>query len=105
MRSLLDRPLSTCYEAFVIQPEGALNATTAMQFHHQLNAAVASIHHPHLIVDMQSVDQIDSAGLMAIVSALKLAKKFNKQLSFCSLTCPVRMILELTRLDQVLVIV
>jgi anti-anti-sigma factor len=104
MRSLLARP-QISQEAFVIQPAGTLNATTVMHFHHQMNAAVASAYHPSLLVDMQHVDQIDSAGLMALIAAFKLAKKFDKQLSFCSLSYTVRMILELTQLDRVLEIV
>ncbi len=75
-----------------------------MQFHHQLHAAITS-HHPVLMVDMQHVEQMNSAGLMALVTAQKLAQKFNKQLSFCSLSHPVRMVLELTQLDRVLQIV
>lgn len=105
MRSLLARPQTLSQAVFVIQPEGALTATTAMHFHHQMNAAVASSYYPSLLVDMQHVDHIDSAGLMALVSAYKLARKFDKQLSFCSLSYSVRMILELTQLDRVLEIV
>lgn len=105
MRSLLACPQTRSQEAFVIQPEGTLNATTVMHFHHQINTAVASSYHPSLLIDMQYVDQIDSAGLMALVLAFKLAKKFDKQLSLCSLSHTVRMILELTQLDRVLEIV
>lgn len=102
MQSLLIRPQSTRPKSFVIQPKGCLNADTALQFLHHLDAAILSNQHTQLLVDMQQVDSIDSAGLMALVSALKLAKKFNKQLSLCSVSYSVRMILELTQLDQVL---
>lgn len=105
MRSLLARPQTIYQEAFVIQPDGPLNAATVMQFHHQLHTAVASQQHPHLLVDMQHVEHIDSSGVMALVNAFKLAQKFEKQLSFCSLSHSVQMILELTQLDQVLMIV
>jgi len=105
MQSLLSCSQSIYSKSFVIQPAGSLNAATVMQFHHQLNDGLASVHHPHLLVDMQCVEQIDKAGLMALITAFKLAKKFDKQLSFCSLSYSVRMILELTQLDRVLVIV
>jgi len=105
MQSLLVRPQSLHHEVFVIQPEECLNADTALQFYHHLNIAVSSNHYSQLLIDMQQVKQIDSAGLMALISAFKLAKKFNKQLSLCSVSFPVRMILELTQLDKVLEIV
>ena len=105
MQSLLIRPKALQHEVFVIQPKGYLNADAALQLHHHLNIGVSSEQHSRLLIDMQQVEQLDSAGLMALISAFKLAKKFNKHLSLCSVSYSVRMILELTQLDQVLEIV
>ncbi|MDX2228617.1 MAG: STAS domain-containing protein [Leptolyngbyaceae cyanobacterium bins.349] len=105
MRSLLARPQTSAHAAIVIQPIGALNAGTVMQFHHELNGALANGHHPNLLIDMRQVEHIDSAGVMALVSAVKLTKKFNKQFLLCSVSRPVRMILELTQLDSILEII
>ncbi|MDX2242695.1 MAG: STAS domain-containing protein [Leptolyngbyaceae cyanobacterium bins.302] len=104
MRSLLTNT-QIISEAVVIQPEGALNAATVMQFHHKLHLAVSSTQPSTLLVDLKQVDQIDSAGLMALVSAFKLAKKFNKRFLLCSVSSSVRMILELTQLDKVFEII
>lgn len=93
------------HEAAVIQLESSLTASTVMQFHQTLHAALlASSQYCHLVLDMQQVEQIDCAGLMALVAAFKLAVKFNKQLFLCSVSRPVQMVLELTQLDQVFLV-
>ena len=51
---------------------------------------------------MHQVEFIDSAGLMAIVSAFRLAQRLNKKLSVCCLSPSVRIIFELTQLDRAL---
>jgi anti-sigma B factor antagonist len=105
MQLLLARPQTSFHEAIVIQPTDSLTAATVVQFHSELNWAVGVDHRSNLLVDMQQVDQIDREGLMALVSALKLAQKFKKQIFLCSVSYSVRMILELTRLDSILEII
>ncbi len=96
MQSLLVRSKAT-----VIQPLGSLCASNAVQFQHQINVAVLSEESSNLLVDMGKVDSIDSTGLMALVAALNMAQRLNKRLGLCSVSRPVRMILELTQLDRV----
>jgi anti-anti-sigma factor len=96
MQSVLVRPQAT-----VIQPVGSLSAANAIKFQHQLNAAVLSDKNASLLVDMGQVEFIDSAGLMALVSAQSMAHRLNKQFELCSVSRQVRMILELTQLDRV----
>ncbi len=96
MQSVLVRPQTT-----VIQPLGSLSAANAIKFQHQLNAAVLSDQNVSLLVDMGQVESIDSAGLMALVSAQNTAQRLNKRLELCSVPHQVRMILELTQLDRV----
>lgn len=96
MQSLLVRPKSA-----IIQPFGSLCAANAITFQHQLNAAVLSDKNESLLVDLGQVDSIDSTGLMALVSAQRVAKRLNKRLGLCSVSKQVRMILELTQLDRV----
>lgn len=96
---------SSSLQAAIVSPEGSLNADNAAQFHQQLRRAVLSPQYSSLLVNMERVDLIDSAGLMVLVSALRLAKNANKRLLMCSVSQSVRMILELTRLDHVLEII
>mgnify|MGYP002776988033 CR=1 FL=1 len=98
-------PTGIAQEAAIIALKGALNAETAPGFTQQLSHAVLSSRHSSLVVDLQHVDGLDSSGVMALVGALRLAREANKRFLLCSVSQSVRMILELTRLDQVLEIV
>jgi anti-sigma B factor antagonist len=96
MQSLLIRP-----EAVIIRPCGSLNAANAAEFQQQLNTVVLSEQNNALVVDMSQVEALDSAGLMALVSTLNLAKVHQKRLSLCSVSSSVRIVFELTQLDGV----
>lgn len=85
----------------VIQPEGRINAANAPDFEYQLTAAILSPENDFLLVDLGKVDFLDSAGLMALVSAFKLSKHLNRRFILCSVLPSVLMIFELTQLDQV----
>lgn len=97
MQNVLVRP-----QASVIQPHGSLSAANALKFQAQLNAAILSDQNSMLLIDMAQVESIDSAGLMALVSALKIAQRLNKQFILCAVSHSIRMILELTQLDRVI---
>ncbi len=96
MQNVLARP-----QAAIVQPVGSLNSGNAITFQHQLNAAVLSEQHSSLLVDMGQVESIDSAGLMALVSALSMSQRLNKRFSLCSVSRSVKIIFELTQLDRV----
>ncbi len=55
-------------------------------------------------VDLASVDFIDSTALAELVRAMKHCRERGADLILTSLSNPVRVILELTRLDQALTI-
>ncbi|NJP10061.1 MAG: STAS domain-containing protein [Leptolyngbyaceae cyanobacterium RU_5_1] len=101
MQMLLTHPQKRSHAA-VVQPVGSLNAENAIRFQYQLNAVVMSDEHSSLLVDMKQVELIDSAGLMALVNVLRLARSSNKRFCLCSVSRPVRIILELTQVDKVL---
>lgn len=96
MQSILIRP-----QAAVIQPCGALSADSAIKVQHQLNTAILSDQNSRVWIDMEQVESIDSAGLMALVSSLKLAKRVSKPVSLCSVSHSIRMVFELSQLDTV----
>ena len=85
----------------IVQPQGHLNAANAAEFRQQLTAAVASDPSAVVLVDMEQLDSMDSAGLMTLVSALNLAQTQNQRFSLCSLSPSIRIIFELTQLDRV----
>lgn len=82
----------------IIQPNGHINASNASEFQRQLAAAVAS-QQAAVLVDMHRVESLDSAGLMALVSALSLAQNLKKRFSICCIAPSIRIIFELTQLD------
>lgn len=96
MQSLLIRP-----QAAIVRPCGSLNAANAAEFQQTLSAVVLSEQNDALIIDMSQVEALDSAGLMALVSTLNLAKANQKRLSLCSISTSVRIVFELTQLDRV----
>lgn len=85
----------------VISPQSYLNAVTVGEFQSQLNAAFANPGLSTLLVNLEKVEFLDSSGLLALVSGLKRAKSLNKKFSICSVPPAIRMIFELSQLDQV----
>lgn len=85
----------------VIRPLDHLNAATSEEFQWQLIAAITAPEIAAVLVDLGEVTFIDSAGLMALVSGLKQAKKMGRRFSICSVSAGIRMILELSKLDRV----
>lgn len=85
----------------VIRPQVHLNAANAPAFERQLTAAIAAERPAVVLVDMEQVESLDSAGLMVLVAALSQAQQQNYQFSLCSLSPSIRIIFELTQLDRV----
>ncbi len=86
----------------VFEPNGYVTAANVDSFQEKLTNFVTHNPYRDFLVDMHQVEFIDSAGLMAIVSAFRLAQRLNKKLSVCSLSPSVRIIFELTQLDRAL---
>ncbi|WP_017652915.1 STAS domain-containing protein [Fortiea contorta] len=85
----------------VIRPHGCLNATNALELERDLTTALAQDEISILVVNLAKVESLDSAGLMALVSTLKLSMKLGKTLRLCSVSPALRIIFELTQLDDV----
>ncbi|MEG4575791.1 STAS domain-containing protein [Microcoleus sp. N3A4] len=96
MQTLLaDKPIT------VIRPLDHLNAATCGEFRQKLTTAISAPGVVAVLVDFGAVKFIDSAGLMALVSGLKQAKKMGRRFSICSVSPGIGMILELSQLDRV----
>lgn len=93
----------TTHQLTVVQPKGSINATHAFEFQrHLLDHTIAQSTPSVLLLDFSDVHSLDSDGLMALVSTLKFAKGLGQRILCCSLSASIRMIFELTQLDQVL---
>lgn len=84
-----------------LEPAGEINAANANAFQQQLKTTVESLTEEILLVDMAQVNFLDSAGLMALVTTLRMAQNLNKRMSLCSISPSIMILFELTQLDRV----
>ncbi|NET36976.1 MAG: STAS domain-containing protein [Cyanothece sp. SIO1E1] len=84
----------------IVRPCGALNAANATEFQQQLVEAISADESAALLVDMSQLESLDSAGLISLVSALRLAQQLSKRFTLCSVSPSIRIIFELTQLDR-----
>ncbi|AFY49998.1 anti-anti-sigma factor [Nostoc sp. PCC 7524] len=96
MQAVVESPKSV-----VISPQGYLNATNALEFERDLSTTLAQNDVSSLSVDLSQVESLDSSGLMALVSALKVAQSLGKGFRLDAVSPAIKIIFELTQLDQV----
>ena len=87
-------------EFTAFQPQGYLSAANAEDFLDRLTLEVKTSSHSALLVDMEKVEFIDSAALMALIKAFRLAESLGQRFVLSSLAPSVRMMFELTQLDN-----
>jgi anti-anti-sigma factor len=97
--------------ALVLRPDSTrLDLDVAEQLLHRVesyfsaNQLMNSEQDATLLVDLQNVDFLDSKGLGALLNALKIASAHNGRLFLCSLQESVRLLFEITKMDQVFTI-
>ncbi|MDJ0533619.1 MAG: STAS domain-containing protein [Xenococcaceae cyanobacterium MO_207.B15] len=83
------------------EPQGYVSAANVREFLQELTDAVENQTDSALLVDMASVEFMDSAGLMALIKGFNLAQDLQRRFSICSVPPSVRMVFELTQLDKV----
>lgn len=87
-------------KSVILQPQGRLDAQGGSLLRTQLEAIAPDQHHTW-IVDLSNVDFVDSSGLVCLVHGTKRAQQHGCRLVICSLCASVRLLFEITRLDQV----
>ncbi|TAG98265.1 MAG: anti-sigma factor antagonist [Oscillatoriales cyanobacterium] len=90
---------SHLHQHIVIQPQNCLNSQTSSILRQQL-AAIAPDRHKLWVIDMTDVEFIDSSGLCTLVGGLNIARHQGCRLVICNLSAKVRLIFEITQLDQ-----
>ena len=76
----------------------ALDAHTAKDFRSELDAICAE--HSQILLDLEGVEFVDSAGLGAIVASLKQLRANGGEIRICSVQKPVRALFELVRMHK-----
>uniref|UniRef100_A0A832H5Y7 Anti-sigma factor antagonist n=1 Tax=Oscillatoriales cyanobacterium SpSt-402 TaxID=2282168 RepID=A0A832H5Y7_9CYAN len=88
----------------LIQPNGQLDLDGGMALRHKLTEVICD-RHDLCIVDLTDVEFIDSAGLTALIHGLNLALENRCRLTLHNPHPSVKLVFEITRLDQVFEIV
>lgn len=83
----------------LIKLAGRFDAQAAAFIKSQI-ANVVTEQQPNLVIDLSEVDFVDSLGLAALVSGLKLCRRHRGVLKLVGLQPNVRLLFEITRLDQ-----
>lgn len=87
---------------FEITPPSQVCGHHAQGLQYQLVRALLHANSSGVVLHCAQVELLDSAGLVALVNAYRLAQKKNKRLVLSQVSPTVRMVLELTQLDRVL---
>ncbi|KAF3887297.1 MULTISPECIES: STAS domain-containing protein [Nostocales] len=95
MQSTLLNPNMT-----VIRPNGSIVSANALEFERKLTTLLTQTDCSILLLDLGKVESVDSSGVLALVSALKLSQRMGRRLSLCSVSPALKIILELTQLDR-----
>ena len=87
-------------EFTTFKPEGYLSAANSSELLENLTTKVKSSSNPALVVDMEAVEFMDSAGLTVLIEGFRLAESLGRRFAICSLPPSVRIMFELTQLDK-----
>lgn len=84
------------------QPSGKIYAVNATSFQEELTNLLQQDSCTKITIDFNCVEFLDSAGLMALIIAYKEAQKKKIKFNLINVSPAVRIIFELSQLDQVL---
>ena len=85
----------------IIRPSGRLDAYTSPELETWLNEVTV----PTVIMNLAEVNFVDTHVISLLVQTMKRCRERGGELILCALARPVRIILELMRLDLALTIV
>jgi anti-sigma B factor antagonist len=77
-----------------------LSAASALEFERNLLATMSEGRGSQVILNLGAVDSIDNDGLNTLLSALKLAQRYDCCLQLCSVSPALRIIFEISQVDR-----
>ncbi len=95
----MDIEVTQSSQVTVVVPKGDLDAAAAAHMKQALKELIDT-GKTSLVVDLDGVPYIDSAGLGELVSAMKRVRQAGGDLRLCALRAEVRGIFEMTRLIE-----
>ena len=87
--------------ATVVSAQGRLDLAAAADFR-ALVADTVEEGHVRVVVDLSRVTFLDSSGIGALISGLRATRQAGGGLSIVGAAAQVRVVLELTKVDQIL---
>lgn len=84
----------------VLTPLGRLDITTAWQFRLKLQECISKVT-PYIVVNLGSVNFIDSSGLTSLVGGMRDADKDNGSFRLCNVHPEAKLVFEVTMMDSV----
>lgn len=87
----------------VFQPKGKLNGAVAKQLRQEINQ-LSQTELGIILLDLQDVTLIDKSGLGILVSVFKTVRLAGGKFVFCAANEQIKLLFEITSLDQVFVI-
>ncbi len=84
----------------VIQPTGVLDVTNCSKLRQEI-VEVANTGISNVLLDCQNLTFMDSSGLAALVLAAQKVREVNSQLSICSIDRQIKMLFELSSMDDI----
>lgn len=84
----------------ILDPIGRLDITSAWTFRLKLQECISK-KSPHVIVNLSSVNFIDSSGLTALVAGMRDADKEGGSFRLCKIHPEAKLVFEVTMMDSV----
>ena len=84
----------------VLRPSNLLSVAAINLFHAQVKAVLES-DAAIVLVDLSNITSMSSSSFIAVVKSLQWVRTSNRQLFLCSMSEQIRILFELTGLDQV----
>ena len=83
----------------IIRPAGILDGTRVEELRGNVDQILEGTS-PVVLIDLEETTFIDSSGLGALVSTLKSVRAANRKLYFCAPNAQIKMVFELSGMDQ-----
>ena len=87
--------------ALIAKAEGRIDGVNARDFEEAMKAAIGS-DDDVVVIDLENLSYISSAGLRVILLIAKTLRKRNAELMLCSLSDPIREVFEISGFDKII---
>ena len=88
-------------EILIASTEGRVDGTNAREFDDALQAAISE-RDSALIMDLEALSYISSAGLRVLLTVAKTLQKRDGKFVVCSLSDPIKEVFEISGFDQII---